>query len=85
MDTQAFLGQELKQLETFKQKNEEDTRQQPKANKPEDYKGAGRMDQDVIDRIGHVQFNMGGIQVDADDMVQRIKVRVPHIKEFSKS
>ncbi|ROT41037.1 dynein light intermediate chain [Sodiomyces alkalinus F11] len=29
----------------------------------------------VSDHIGPVQFNMGGIQVDADDMVQRLKDR----------
>lgn len=28
----------------------------------------------ISDHIGPVQFNMGGIQVDADDMVQRLKV-----------
>lgn len=30
----------------------------------------------VMDHIGPVQFNMGGIQVDADDMVRRLKVRL---------
>ncbi|ETS73927.1 hypothetical protein PFICI_13793 [Pestalotiopsis fici W106-1] len=29
----------------------------------------------ISDHIGPVQFNMGGIQVDADDMVQRLKER----------
>ncbi|KAG9244633.1 dynein light intermediate chain-domain-containing protein [Calycina marina] len=29
----------------------------------------------VVDHIGPVQFNMGGIQVDADDMLQRLKDR----------
>lgn len=29
----------------------------------------------VSEHIGPVQFNMGGIQVDADDMLQRLKVR----------
>jgi dynein light intermediate chain 1, cytosolic len=28
----------------------------------------------VLEHIGPVQFNMGGIQVDADDMVQRLMV-----------
>jgi dynein light intermediate chain 1 len=31
----------------------------------------------VLEHIGPVQFNMGGIQVDADDMVQRLKVSFP--------
>jgi dynein light intermediate chain 1 len=29
----------------------------------------------VSEHIGPVQFNMGGIQVDADDMLQRLKVK----------
>lgn len=31
----------------------------------------------VNEHIGPVQFNMGGIQVDADDMLQRLKVCIP--------
>jgi len=31
----------------------------------------------VNEHIGPVQFNMGGIQVDADDMLQRLKVHSP--------
>lgn len=31
----------------------------------------------VVDHIGPVQFNMGGIQVNADDMVKRLQVRLP--------
>jgi dynein light intermediate chain 1 len=30
----------------------------------------------VHEHIGPVQFNMGGIQVDADDMLQRLRVGV---------
>jgi dynein light intermediate chain 1 len=30
----------------------------------------------VNEHIGPVQFNMGGIQVDADDMLQRLRVRI---------
>ncbi|CAI4211207.1 unnamed protein product [Parascedosporium putredinis] len=36
---------------------------------------AGAVGSIVSDHIGPVQFNMGGIQVDADDMVQRLKDR----------
>jgi len=32
----------------------------------------------VNEHIGPVQFNMGGIQVDADDMLQRLKDRQSH-------
>lgn len=34
-------------------------------------------DAKVLEHIGPVQFNMGGIQVDADDMVQRLRVSLP--------
>lgn len=81
-DTQAFLGQQLKYLEVFKQKNEEanreGTRSNPLKRVDSDSGGdlaAGRAGEGKVnDHIGPVQFNMGGIQVDADDMVQRLKV-----------
>ncbi|KAM0817541.1 putative Dynein light intermediate chain-domain-containing protein [Seiridium cardinale] len=37
--------------------------------------GSAGADEVISDHIGPVQFNMGGIQVDADDMVQRLKDR----------
>ena len=37
----------------------------------------------MLEHIGPVQFNMGGIQVDADDMVQRLKVRPSRITRES--
>lgn len=36
----------------------------------------------VNEHIGPVQFNMGGIQVDADDMLQRLKVCLLHLTYF---
>jgi dynein light intermediate chain 1 len=85
VDTQAFLAQQLKVLEAFKHKQDEaaaaaDSRHHRSA------AGGRRVDdehlvgdsaateQRVLEHIGPVQFNMGGIQVDADDMVQRLKV-----------
>ncbi|KAK1764078.1 dynein light intermediate chain-domain-containing protein [Phialemonium atrogriseum] len=82
-DTQAFLGQQLKYLEVFKQKNEEANREGTRSNtlKRADSDSGGDLaagragEGKVNDHIGPVQFNMGGIQVDADDMVQRLKDR----------
>ncbi|KAK3996243.1 putative dynein 1 light intermediate chain 1 [Cladorrhinum sp. PSN332] len=84
-DTQVFLGQQLKILEAFKHKNDEGTRGEDR------YKSINKKPQEedeidsssymrpteakVLEHIGPVQFNMGGIQVDADDMVQRLKDR----------
>lgn len=80
-DTQAFLAEQLQYLEALKQKRD--------AAAQESRKGARRTDDGesgvyttgtragegrVNEHIGPVQFNMGGIQVDADDMVQRLKV-----------
>lgn len=79
-DTQVFLGQQLKYLEMFKQKNDEANREAARQNplKRVDSDGdvaAGRTGEGKVnEHIGPVQFNMGGIQVDADDMVQRLKV-----------
>ena len=80
-DTQAFLAEQLQYLEVLKQKRDAAAREGHKgARKAADDEsgvysigraGEGR----VNEHIGPVQFNMGGIQVDADDMVQRLKVR----------
>jgi len=83
METQVFLAQQLKLLETYRLKNEETSREDPR-------RGGKKFEEDefgnllgrppeprVMEHIGPVQFNMGGIQVDADDMVQRLKVLCP--------
>ncbi|KAK1758100.1 cytoplasmic dynein 1 light intermediate chain 2 [Echria macrotheca] len=107
-ETQTFLAQQLKVLETYRQKNEEassavreDSRGgggasggaagragaagsngaggSKKYSGDEDeygvFNGGRPPEQRVMEHIGPVQFNMGGIQVDADDMVQRLKDR----------
>ncbi|OAQ60027.1 dynein light intermediate chain [Pochonia chlamydosporia 170] len=71
---QDFLERQLKILEAFKAKAPE------KGPSP---LAAGRRtefpeEKSVNDHIGPVQFNMGGIQVDADDMLQRLKDRNAH-------
>ena len=83
IDTQTFLSQQLKVLDAFKQKNteeasREDSRHKPHRKLDEEHLVGGGDDRaaeaKVLEHIGPVQFNMGGIQVDADDMVQRLKV-----------
>lgn len=78
-DTQEFLAAQVTKLETYKQKIEEESKEHDdernRTKKP--IKG---LDEDgrqanVSDHIGPVQFNVGGIQVDADDMVKRLQVR----------
>ncbi|TGJ83647.1 hypothetical protein E0Z10_g5097 [Xylaria hypoxylon] len=67
VDTQAFLGNQLGRLDQQKKDDEKTTKENSFAQVATD---------DIIsDHIGPVQFNMGGIQVDADDMVQRLKDR----------
>lgn len=71
---QDFFERQLKILEAFRSKapekaTENTTSTGPRRSNPADEKS-------VNDHIGPVQFNMGGIQVDADDMLQRLKVRL---------
>lgn len=91
IDTQAFLAQQLKVLEALRQKEEESSRESArrKAHKKvdddrhlvggigDDTERRPTVEGKVLEHIGPVQFNMGGIQVDADDMVQRLKVCLP--------
>lgn len=66
VDTQAFLANQLERLEQQKKADEKTGKENTFAQ--------GSSDDMISDHIGPVQFNMGGIQVDADDMVQRLKV-----------
>ena len=72
-DTQAFLEKQSKVLEAMKVKASEQI-----PNEAATGSASSRLDKSktsgVSEHIGPVQFNMGGIQVDADDMLQRIKV-----------
>lgn len=74
-DPQEFLERQLKILEALRSKAPD------KAPDHSMTTGSRRSDpadeKSVNDHIGPVQFNMGGIQVDADDMLQRLKVRLP--------
>ncbi|PLB40997.1 dynein family protein [Aspergillus candidus] len=69
---QSFLEKQLEVLEQLKTEDEQDrsTRPAPQLEmSPMDDSGR------VNEHIGPVQFNMGGIQVDADDMLRKLKER----------
>lgn len=71
-DTQNFLERQLKILEAFKAKTPDTGLQNPIARATQLMNFDN--EKSVSEHIGPVQFNMGGIQVDADDMLQRLKV-----------
>lgn len=74
-DMQGFLTQQLDMLEQLKVKDEKD-----RANEPVPTLEMSPMDDQgrVNEHIGPVQFNMGGIQVDADDMLKKLRVSSQH-------
>lgn len=83
LDTQAFLAIQLEVLEKMRQGAEDSdgmgsSRQIRGRNDEMSMSGGDEagVDARVNEHIGPVQFNMGGIQVDADDMLQRLKVCV---------
>ncbi|WEW55937.1 hypothetical protein PRK78_001372 [Emydomyces testavorans] len=74
VDTQKFLAEQLEVLEQLKEEDEKQDRQMRKDGKLRESPvivETSRMNE----HIGPVQFNMGGIQVDADDMLRRLKER----------
>lgn len=76
-DTQAFLAEQLLTLEALRREDEND--QKIKAARKADeasYRSWAHEDVSgvVEEHIGPVQFNMGGIQVNADEMVRRLQV-----------
>ncbi|UNI13763.1 hypothetical protein JDV02_000475 [Purpureocillium takamizusanense] len=75
-DPQDFLERQLKILEAFKAKAP-DTAGEGTLSSSTRRLNLGD-EKSVKDHIGPVQFNMGGIQVDADDMLQRLKDRNAH-------
>ncbi|OKL63952.1 hypothetical protein UA08_00672 [Talaromyces atroroseus] len=73
-DMQKFLGQQLTILDQLKAEDEKD-REAKKV--PKALEMSPNLDESghVNEHIGPVQFNMGGIQVDADDMLRKLKER----------
>jgi dynein light intermediate chain 1, cytosolic len=83
-DMQAFLAGLVDPLDKEKKRDEAFAADAAKSKPGKDHSttavgtngstSATGMDEIISDHIGPVQFNMGGIQVDADDMVQKLKV-----------
>jgi len=84
---QTFLATQLSRIETYKK--EEDfvataraastnttTGEPPPSSTTNDSTFSHRpISNDINEHIGPVQFNVGGIQIDAEDMVQRLRSR----------
>lgn len=70
-DMQQFLSAELDHLEKLRAEDEKE-----RANQQVPQLEMSPMDDEgkVNEHIGPVQFNMGGIQVDADDMLKKLRV-----------
>lgn len=79
-DTQAFLAAQASKLELIRQKMEEERQQMDAGARGKKQPAVGEVIEEgranVSDHIGPVQFNVGGIQVDADDMMKRLQVRL---------
>lgn len=75
VDTQVFLAGQLKFLED-KAAEEKATR----GGKEDRYNTASG--EEVMEHVGPVQFNVGGIQVDAENMLERLKVSILTLRSF---
>ncbi|PGH05949.1 hypothetical protein AJ80_08261 [Polytolypa hystricis UAMH7299] len=75
-ELQDFLTEQQEALEQLKAEDEQRDRQHRKNGLLKDGEGSASIDETtrVNEHIGPVQFNMGGIQVDADDMLRKLKV-----------
>lgn len=83
--TQEFLATQLAIMDHLKLEEEQNQTNQTNQTKPraggfpssKHDQGTGTIDERgrVTDHVGPVQFNMGGIQVDAEDMLNRLKDR----------
>ena len=84
LDTQTFLAE---QAENLQQLRDEDERAAKRAQKgaPESMGANGQVhDSGSMDeQIGPVQTNVGGIQVDADDILKKLKVHLRSIANTS--
>jgi dynein light intermediate chain 1 len=76
-DTQTFLASQLEVLEKLTKPSDNNGVEESGSSVVESVEESDSNVMDdgrVNEHIGPVQFNMGGIQVDADDMLQRLKV-----------
>ena len=91
-NSQDFLSGQLDAMEKLRAEEEQsrgddETLKSPTARQNLDRGGNafGEEGRRVNEHIGPVQFNMGGIQVDADDMLKRLKVGLSNCAIESKS
>lgn len=76
VDTQEFLAQQLEVLEAKRAEDSKDPRGRNEMSPSRERDGSRSLEGErVREHVGPVQFNVGGIQVDADDMLKRLKVR----------
>lgn len=75
-DLQNFLSEQLETLDRLNTEDDQRDRQLRKGGLLKETENAVPTDDTsrVNEQIGPVQFNMGGIQVDADDMLRKLKV-----------
>ena len=82
LDTQSFLGSQLEVLDRIRAGDSSSATDAARPGTARQHSKSGidssennQADEGrVSEHIGPVQFNMGGIQVDADDVLQRLKV-----------
>ena len=80
MDPQKFLSEQVKVLDQLRIEDEKDAALRAARKETESVAGSRPWIEDasgvVEEHIGPVQFNMGGIHVNADEMVKRLQVRL---------
>ena len=92
LNTQEFLSGQLQVIESIRAEEEQEQAGKEsrrdhlgRQNPPEEssrYRDGNRVIEDsgrVNEHIGPVRFNMGGIQVDADDMLRNLKVKLTRL------
>jgi dynein light intermediate chain 1, cytosolic len=82
LESQAFLATQLDVLDKIRAGNETsgiDSRPGRGVSQVDSGDETPGEEGRVNEHIGPVQFNMGGIQVDADDMLQRLKLETPSL------
>jgi dynein light intermediate chain 1 len=91
-DTQNFLATQLDILEKIRQATDSSGMDSSRLIRGRQSSLSGTEGEDghiedgrLNEHIGPVQFNMGGIQVDADDMLQRLKVTFRTLDKFIES
>lgn len=78
-DTQQFLAGQLERLEQYRIEDEREKLLKDSKKAAAPYMSTSDDRRDLEEHIGPVQFNMDGIQVDADDILKRLKVRIDWI------